>query len=100
MNINTLGLMRKAGAIEPGQDRALASAKAGKAKVILLSSDAPERARRNAEFAAEGRKSLKTVSAPWTNEEISRALGINSCSMLAVTDRGFADVLLKEFGGK
>ena len=99
MNINTLGLMKRAGALEIGQDRALASVKEHKAKVLLLPSDVTERAERNAQYAAEGRKNPKIIVAPWTNEEISKVLGIGSCLMLAVTDRGFADALLKDMGG-
>ena len=99
MNINTLGLMKRAGALEIGQDRALEAVKAHKARVLLLPSDTTERARRNAEMAAEGRKNPKIVVAPWTNEEISKVLSTGSCLMIAVTDRGFADSLLKELGG-
>lgn len=99
MNISTLGLMRRAGALEIGQDRALEAVARGKAKVLILPSDCTERAKRNAQFAVEGRKNPKLIYSPWTNEEISRSLGVASCNLLAVTDRGFADSILKDLGG-
>ena len=99
MNISFLGLMRKAGVLEPGQDRALTAVKNGSAKLLILPSDVPERARRNAEFAAEGRKHLPIVNVDWTNAEISKAIGIGGCTLLAVTDKGFAEALLKKLGG-
>lgn len=99
MNLNTFGLMRRANALELGQDRAIEAMKSGKGKLLVLPSDATERAVRSAGFATENRKH-KPVTVPWTNEEISGAVGINACSMLAVTDKGFADAILKEYGGK
>lgn len=98
MNISTFGLMRRAGALEPGQDKALAAVKNGRAKLLVLPSDASDRARRNAEFAVENRRT-KAVTVPWTNRELSEAIGIGGCVMTAVTDKGFADAILKEYGG-
>lgn len=99
MNINTFGLMRRAGALELGQDKALAAVKNGKAKLLVLPSDAGDRAKRNAEFATENRKT-SAVTVPWTNRELSEAVGIGGCTMMAVTNKGFADAILKEYGGK
>lgn len=99
MNITFLGLMRRAGALEPGQDRALAAVGNGSAKLLILPKDAPERVKRNAQFAVEGRKNPKIVSVDWTNAEISEAIGIGGCTILAVTDKGFAEAFLKKLGG-
>ncbi len=92
--------MRRAGAVEIGQDKAMEAVSRNKAKVLLLPSDYTERAKRNAEFAVAGRKNPKLIYSNWTIEEISQALGVASCNMLAVTDRGFADAILKDLGGK
>ena len=98
MNLNTFGLMRRAGAVEPGQDRAVDAMKSGKGKLLILPSDASDRAKRSAEFATANKKH-GYVTVPWTNEELAKVLGLNSCTMLAVTDKGFADAILKEYGG-
>ena len=40
--LKLLGLMRRAGAVEIGADRSTEAARAGKARVLLLASDAGE----------------------------------------------------------
>ena len=92
--IELLGLMRRAGAIEPGESSAGAAVKAGRAKLLLLASDASENAVRRAESFTFGRSTL-TVPLPFTKDEISAGLGTGSCSMAAVTDMGFANALMK-----
>ena len=94
MSLTLLGLMRRANAIEPGQDKAMAAVKTGKAKMLILPADATERAERNAAFATEGRR-IKVLKVPYTNEEISHAIGIGGCTMLAITDKGFAGAFEK-----
>ena len=51
--LKLLGLMRPAGAIEIGADRAAEAAHAGKARVLVLASDISETAARNAAYALE-----------------------------------------------
>ena len=46
--LKLLGLMRRANAIQPGEDRAGEAVQAGKAKLLLLASDAADNARRRA----------------------------------------------------
>ena len=90
--LNLLGLMRRANALVPGEDKAADTVKAGKAKFLLLSADISENARRRAEHLSEGRRVL-TVPLPFDREELGAALGLGSCAMAAVTDPGFAKAL-------
>ncbi len=90
--LNLLGLMRRANAIVPGEDKAGDTVKAGKAKLLLLASDASENALRRIGHLTEGRRVL-TVPLPFDRGELGAALGLGSCAMAAVTDLGFANAL-------
>ena len=87
--LKMLGLMRPAGAIEIGADRAAEAAQAGRARALLLASDASETALRKAGYALEG-KSAPDLKLPFTRDELSDALGVGDCTMAAITDMGFA----------
>jgi len=93
--LGLLGLMRRASAIELGEDNSAAAVKAGKAKLLLLSSDVSDSARRKAESFSFGR-SVLLVPLHYTREELGAALGVKSCAMAALTDMGFSNALMKE----
>ena len=92
--IGLIGLMRRAGAIEIGEDNSGSAVSAGKAKLLLTAADASENALRHAERFTQGRRVI-TVPLHYTREELGKALGIGGCSMAAVTDIGFANALMK-----
>ena len=92
--LSLLGLMRRANAIAVGEVNTGGAAKAGKAKLLLLASDASENARRRAEGFAAGRD-LPLSTLPFTKEEFASAVGLSGGSLAAVTDLGFAGALLK-----
>ena len=93
--LGLLGMMKRAGAIEMGEDHSSDAVAAGKAKLLLLSSDASDKARLRAERFTYGHRVL-TVPLHYTGAELAGSLGIGSCSMAAVTDMGFANALMKE----
>lgn len=99
MSLKLLGLMRRANALSIGQDNAIPAVKNGKAKLLLLSSDASERNIRNAENAVKGKKT-ELIYLPYTNEEMAGAIGVDSCTMLAVTDKGFAEAFKKSLNNQ
>lgn len=92
--LDLLGLMRRANAIQIGETNAGAAVRGGKAKLLLLASDASENARRRAEGFLHGRNAIG-LTLPFTKEEISSHVGVGGCSMAAVTDIGFANALMK-----
>lgn len=92
--LKLLGLMRRANAIQIGETNTGAAVRSGKAKLLLLAADASDNARSRAEGFARGRSAL-TVPLPYTKNEISTSVGLNGCSMAAVTDMGFANALMK-----
>ena len=93
--LGLLGLMRRANAIQIGEDRSTDAVHAGKARLLLLSADVSDNARRRAERALEGRKAL-CVPLRYSRDELADALGVSGGAMAAVTDLGFANALMKE----
>ena len=92
--LNMLGLMRRANAIQIGEDKTGAAVKGGKAKLLLLAADASDNARRRAETFITGRN-VQLVPLPFSKTELSEHLGVSGCSMAAVTDLGFANAFIK-----
>jgi len=93
--LGLLGLMRRARAVEPGTDGACDAVKDGKAKLLILSADINDNARRKAENAANGRRVL-VQPVHYSRAELASAFGLADCSMAAVTDIGFANALAKQ----
>lgn len=96
--LGLLGLMRRAHAVEPGTDSACDAVRDGKAKLLLLSADVSDSARRKAENVSNGRRVL-VQSVHYTRAELASAFGLADCSMAAVTDIGFANALAKILAG-
>ena len=84
-----LGLMRKANAVAIGETDTGAAAKSGKAVLICLAADASDNAAKRAETFAYAR-SIPVTRLPYEKQTISDLVGKAGCSMLAVTDIGFA----------
>jgi len=90
--LRTVGLARKAGAVEAGEEPCGAAARAKKAKVILLASDAADNTVRRAEhFAEQGNCPL--LHTPYDKDSLGAVIGRTGCAMLAVTDIGLASLL-------
>ena len=92
--LGLLGLMRRANAIAVGESNTGAAVKSGKAKLLLLASDASDNARRRAETFVYGHNTVM-LSLPYKKEDIATSVGLVGCSMTAVTDIGFSNALLK-----
>ena len=97
--LHLLGMMRRANALSVGEVNTGACAREGKAKLLLLASDASGNARDRAESFAAGR-GLTLVELPFTKEDFSAAVGVSGGSMAAVTDLGFANALLVLLAGE
>lgn len=80
--------------MELGESGTCAAAKAGRARIVLLASDASENARKRAAASLSGRRAL-LVPLPYTKAELSEFLGKSGCSMAACTDFGLSSAFLK-----
>ena len=93
--LHLLGLARKAGRLEIGEEPVGAVCRARQARLVLLASDAaPNTCRRAAHFGEAG--NVLWLEVPFTKAELGFALGRGSCAMLALTDAGFAASLTQK----
>lgn len=93
--LSLLGLAKKAGMLEVGEDSVGAAAKVHASRLILLASDAAgNTVRRAGHFADAG--ACLCAQIPATKEELGGALGCSSCAMLALKDIGFAEAAAKK----
>lgn len=87
--LHLLGLAKKAGKLEIGEEPVGAVCRSRHARLVLLASDAaPNTCRRAAHFGEAG--NVLWLPLPYTKDELGFVLGRKSCAMLAVTDFGIA----------
>ncbi len=90
-----LGLARKAGRIQVGEEPAGALCRARKAKLLLLAADAAGNTARRAEYFAQV-GNVPLVRLPCSKEELGRAVGRSNCALAALSDAGLAASLLEK----
>ncbi|MEG1633705.1 MAG: hypothetical protein RR314_06590 [Oscillospiraceae bacterium] len=94
---NYLGMMRKAGRLDIGETNTVAAVQGGKARLVLLASDAAPNAVSRAQGCLTGHRAL-LIPLPYSKEELSLLLGKGGCSMAAVTDIGLASAFMDALG--
>lgn len=93
--LSLLGLVKRAGMLEAGDEAVRAAISAGKARLVLCASDASERTRETFTFITES-SGVAFVSVRETKEELGNALGRRPSATVAVCDVGFAAALAKK----
>lgn len=93
--LGLLGLARKAGKLELGEDPVGAACRGRQARLVLLASDAADNTADKAHRLAQT-SNARCVRIPFTKEELGAALGRSSCAVLALTDEGFAKAFLEK----
>ena len=96
----TLGLLsisRKGGNLTVGEEQVGAVARAGRARLLLVASDASDHTvRRARSFVAGTAQPMLIVS--FTKDELGQALGVSSCAIAAITDVRLAQAFVKTLG--
>ena len=92
--LNYLSLARKAGLAELGEEPVGAAARAGKAYVILVASDASDHTWRRAKSYAAGTEQ-QCVRLECTKDEMGFVVGRTSLAIAAITDVSLALALVK-----
>ena len=87
--LSLLGLALRGGRLAVGDEAAGLSARGGRARLLLVASDAGERTIRQAQFLAEEGHCL-LLKLPFAKAELGGALGRKAVSIAAVTDLGLA----------
>ena len=100
--LNYLGIARKSGNLELGEEKAKALVKAGKARLLLVADDASDGVKKRAEAYVYGFHAPLLIL-PCTKAELGGAVGRAQCAVAAVRDLGLAkslaDALAEEYGG-
>lgn len=89
-----LGLSRRAGRLEIGEDGTLAAIRTRKAKAVFLAEDAAENSRRRTSRLADEHH-IPCLVLPVTKEALGKALGRDVVAMAAVCDEGLAGAAIK-----
>lgn len=90
--LHLIGLAKKAGRLEAGEEPVGMVCRAQDARLILLASDAAaSTARRALHFAQEGK--CLSIRLPFSKDQLGRAVGRTSCAIAAITDIGFASAV-------
>ena len=92
--LNYLALARKAGLAELGEEPVGGAARAGKAYVIVVASDASDHTWRRAKSFAAG-TAQQCVRLPYSKEEMGFVIGRESLAIAAITDAAMALALVK-----
>lgn len=96
---NYLAIAMKAGALEVGEEHSGAAVRHGKAKVLLVASDASGNACRRAEGFVYG-VNVPIVKLPFSKEDIASSTGKTGCSMVAVTEIGLAKSIVESLAAE
>lgn len=97
--LSLVGMAKKAGKLEIGEEPVGNVARAGHAKLIIVAADAADNtARRATHFADAGH--VKCLTVPFTKAELGGILGRTSCAMAAFTDTGFAASLVSKLAAQ
>ena len=92
--LNYLGLARKAGRIELGEEPVGAVARAKKARLVVVAKDATDHTWRRAKsFVAESEQICLRV--PYSKDELGQAIGRTELALAAFTDPALALAFVK-----
>lgn len=97
--LHLLGLAKKAGRLEIGEEPVGAVCRARQARLVLLAADAaPNTRRRAAHFGEAG--NVLWLEVPFSKSELGFILGRSSCAMLALTDAGFSAAVVEKLAAR
>ena len=88
-SLNYLALARKAGKIELGEEPVGAAARAMKAQLVVVASDASDHTWRRAKSFVAG-TNQQCIRVPYTKEEVGFIIGRTSLAIAAFTDPALA----------
>jgi len=95
--LNYLSLARKAGRIELGEEPVGSAARAQKARLVLVASDASDHTWHRAKSFVAG-TGQQCIKVPFTKDELGMAVGRTSLAIAAMTDPAMALAFVKTLG--
>ena len=97
--LNYMALARKAGRIELGEEPVAAAARAVKAWLVVVASDASDHTWRRAKSFVAG-TNQQCIRLPFTKDEMGFAIGRTSLAIAAFTDPAMALAFVKALNGE
>ena len=97
--LNYMGLARRGGRIELGEEPCGGAARAGHARLIVVAADASPHTWRRAKSYAAG-TDQQCVRVPFSKDELGEAIGRSSLAMAAFTDPALALAFVKALDGQ
>ncbi len=95
--LNYMALARKAGRIELGEEPVGAAARAQKARLVVVASDASDHTWRRAKSFVAGTQQ-QCIKVPYDKDRLGEAIGRSSLAIAAFTDPALALAFLKALG--
>ena len=95
--LNYLALARKAGRIELGEEPVGAVARAKKARLIVVASDATDHTWRRAKSFVAGSEQI-CLQVPFSKDQLGQAIGRTELALAAFTDPALALAFIKALG--
>lgn len=92
--LNYMALARKAGRIELGEEPVGAAARALRARLVIVASDAGDHTWRKAQSFVAGTKQL-CIKVPFTKDQLGQSIGRTSLALAAFTDPALALAFVK-----
>ena len=92
--LNYLALARKAGRIELGEEPVGACARARKARLVVVASDATDHTWRRAKSFVDGTEQV-CIRVPYSKDEVGQAVGRTALALGAITDPALALAFVK-----
>ena len=96
--LSVLGLAKKAGALEIGEESVTLAARLGKARLIITASDASERVKRHAQSLSEDWE-CPYVPLSHTKAELGMMVGRGSPGIITITNAGLASSFVAKLPG-
>ena len=95
--LNYLALARKAGRVELGEEPAGAAARAQKARLVIVASDATDHTWRRAQSFVAGTEQI-CLRVPFSKDDMGQAVGRTALALAAFTDPALALAFVKALG--
>ena len=95
--LNYLALARKAGRLELGEEPVGACARAQKARLVVVASDATDHTWRRAKSFVAGTQQ-QCIRVPFSKDALGQAVGRSELALAAITDPAMALAFVKALG--
>jgi len=95
--LNYIGLARKAGLVELGEEPVGAVARARKARLVVVAQDATDHTWRRAKSFVSGSEQI-CLKIPYSKDQLGQAVGRSELALAAFTDPALALAFLKALG--